>query len=76
MDVTIDVCLYSAPSGGSITRTVIGTASNTNQGATWGTNTINVTDTTLATGEQIVIEYQPNATNLRVGPAVATYDRP
>ena len=24
MDVTIDVCLYSAPSGGSITRTVIG----------------------------------------------------
>lgn len=76
MDLTIDVCLYSAPSGGSITRTVIGTASNTNQGATWGTNTINVTDTTLATGEQIVIEYQPNATNLRVGPAVATYDRP
>lgn len=76
MDVTIDVCLYSAPSGATITRTVIGTASNINQAATWGTNTINVTDTTLATGEQIVIEYQPNAANLRVGPATATYDRP
>ena len=76
VDVTIDVCLYSAPSGGLLTRTVIGTVSNVNQAASWGTNTINVTDTTLATGEQIIIEYQPNAAGLRVGPATATYNRP
>lgn len=54
----------------------IGSVLDTAPAAAWADTTLNVTDTTLAAGEAIVIEFNASATGLRVGTIRVTYDRP
>jgi hypothetical protein len=71
-DLTTEV--YSTVS--AMTGTLIGTATTTNQPASWSTVTIDVTDTTLAALASIQILFSASAANIRIGNISITYDRP
>lgn len=56
--------------------TSIGSTSEANPSAAWGTLTLDVTDTTLASGESVSLVVVTNATALLLGNVRVTYDRP
>lgn len=70
-DLTTTV--YTSAAG---VNTSIGTATENNVSATWGTFTVNVTDTTVTEGTMLNIEFLPNAANIRIGNITVTYDHP
>jgi hypothetical protein len=55
--------------------TVLGSASNVTPGTSWGTSTIDVTDTTLADGDSLYIEFVAED-GIRFGNIRITYNRP
>jgi hypothetical protein len=54
----------------------IGTVGVTNAAAAWASTTVDLTDTTLATGESLTFSVQVTATGLFLGSVRVTYDRP
>lgn len=58
------------------TETSIGTISVAAPSSTWADTTVNVTDTTLTSGDAIVINVTSSATGISIGNTRITYDRP
>ena len=71
-DVTTTVFYTTA----AMSSSSIGTATTTNQAASWSTVTIDVTDTTVAAGDLIDVRFVANAANIRIGNIWPGYDRP
>lgn len=72
-DVTVTVYKTNAL---GVAVTSIGTVTLTNPTSTPALTTIDVTDTTLAANEAIVVRFDPNAAGIIIGTVQATYDRP
>jgi hypothetical protein len=71
-DVTLSVIHHTAAG----VNTVIGTTTVNNPAASWNDTTINITDTTLAAGDTIIVFYEANAAALIIGNTRITYNRP
>ncbi len=73
-DLSVGVVVLSA----TMSQTSIGSATSTNISLPpWTTVTINVTDSTIATGESAFMSFSPDAGGgAKVGSILVTYDRP
>lgn len=72
VDVTIEIVQYT----GANVRTVLGTVTKNNEAAAWTTYSLAVTDTTLSSNDQLVLEWTYSATNARLGGCSVTFTRP
>lgn len=72
VDITFELVHYT----GTNVRTVLGTATKNNEAAAWTTYSLAVTDTTLATNDQLVFEWTYNAANARLGGCSVAFTRP
>ncbi len=71
-NVVVDA--YTVSSG--MTDTNIGGTTVTAPAASWADTTIDLTDSTLASGETFRIAFNASAANIRIGNIRVTYDRP
>lgn len=70
------VYVYVTNSSGVATDIVASGGTITNPGASWSTVTIDLTDTTLNTGDSVSVQIDVNATGLAFGTSRINYDRP
>ena len=74
-DITsVDVYTFSA--GGTPTNIITGTNSVTNPAASWADTTVDLTDTTIASGTSVWALITANAAGIGIGGLRFTYDRP
>lgn len=71
-NVTITALVYTAGAA----STSIGSTTVAAPAASWADTTIDLTDTTLATGECLTLTFNASAANIRIGNIRLTYDRP
>lgn len=69
-----DIDVNTVNAGG--VATTIGTATITNVGAAWADTTIDVSDTTLAAGDSVMLKITVNGTGFSVNNIRVTYDHP
>lgn len=71
-----DVAIAATVITMTLGATGIGSTLVSNPGASFTANAFDCTDTTLASGEALVLTFTPNATGIKIGNVSVTYDRP
>ena len=76
VDVTVTAYLYNMTDGLSILNASGSSLLDTNPAAAWADQAIDLTDTTIAEGETVLLKFDPNAGALRLGNIRVTYSHP
>lgn len=76
VDVTVTAYKYTKTDGLSILNASGTSLLDSNPAAAWADQVIDLTDTTLAEGETVLLKFDPNAGALRLGNVRLTYSHP